>query len=91
MVFICFYTAEKRQSRKFLSLYCRNPKLLQKDLLVCFSKILNSGSDHLMMLLVYPLLCRQYLHRAFALSVSVCAGVLHTGAVLESRPHQAWS
>lgn len=43
----------------FIYLYCRNPKFFQKDLLFCFCKILNNGSEQLIMSLLYTLLCEQ--------------------------------
>lgn len=50
-------------------LYYRNPKFFQKDLLFCFCKILNHGSEQLIMSLLYTLLCEQL----FLCSASSCS------------------
>lgn len=53
----------------FIYLCCRNPKFFQKDLLICFCKILNNSSEQLMMSSLYTLLCEQL----FLCSTSSCS------------------
>lgn len=75
-----------------ICLYCRNPKILQKDLLFSFCKILSSGREQLITSLLHTSLCRQYLHSPSSCTFQ-CAyvGVEHAGAMLESRPRHTSS
>lgn len=78
----------------FIYLCCRNPKFFQNDLLFCFCRILNNGSEQLIMSLLYTLLCEQL----FLCSTSSCSfsqpemlllGCAHSHTML--GPRLMWS